>query len=201
MRLLGKAGVYRQMNPIMKALKAATAETHERLEAGMRMDEHLATARDYRHLLTAFYGLYQPLETALEPLAHQVLEDWPTRRKVPRLEQDLDKLGLDEHAVSKLPQADVFPITKHEQAFGCLYVLEGATLGGQLITRRLGDLAVPSGFFSSYGSEVGPMWRRFGHQLGAREDLDSTEVVEAANATFSLFDSWFAERLRYDLVS
>ncbi len=50
------------------------------------------------------------------------------------------------------------------QALGCLYVLEGATLGGQVLSRRSAEpfgftRAHGCAFFHRYGDQVGPLWQ------------------------------------------
>jgi heme oxygenase len=86
-------------------------------------------------------------------------------------------------------------------ALGLLYVLEGATLGGQLLRRRLGPalgLTEERGlaFFTAYGAEVGPMWRAFADAL-ARFDAATpagerpaahAAALDAARAAFVAFE-------------
>ncbi len=81
------------------------------------------------------------------------------------------------------------------EALGCLYVLEGATLGGQVIVRRLRDLpreALLSAFFTSYGQDVGAMWQAYREFLtGYAEGRDEDDViVESACATFATIGAW-----------
>jgi heme oxygenase len=82
-------------------------------------------------------------------------------------------------------------------AFGCLYVLEGATLGGRsllpLVRSRLGvDAARGAAFLASYGEEIPIMWRRFGAALDAWCDSTArrARVAEAAAATFARLGDW-----------
>ena len=63
-------------------------------------------------------------------------------------------------------QLDVLPLNNAAKALGCLYVLEGATLGGVLIARHVraslgfdGDAG--SAFYLGYGPRTGAMWRGF----------------------------------------
>jgi heme oxygenase len=78
-------------------------------------------------------------------------------------------------------------------------VLEGATLGGQLIARHvipLLGLAPDAGaaFFTSYGAEVGARWRSLGEflrrQLGREADVQ--RAAGAACDTFGKLDCWLA---------
>ena len=121
----------------------------------------------YTRLLRSFFGFYRPLEDRLF-----ALNDWaahglalPGRRKTPWLVSDLHVLGLSLEEIQALPSCAKLPtISNHAQGFGCLYVLEGATLGGRQITALLQSSPVSTSarrFFNSYGSETGARWREF----------------------------------------
>jgi heme oxygenase len=86
------------------------------------------------------------------------------------------------------------------KAFGSIYVMEGATLGGQIITRHVKehlDLTPENGgaFFNSYGPMVGPMWKGFGTAITAfaeKADADD-EIVDSAKETFDAFRESFVQ--------
>jgi heme oxygenase len=79
-------------------------------------------------------------------------------------------------------------------------VLEGATLGGQLILRHLQRhfAGIPAGgfaFFRAYGEDVGPMWRAFGEALTRASSAEDSQlfkgrVVQGAKDTFDAFERW-----------
>ena len=80
-----------------------------------------------------------------------------------------------------------------------MYVLEGATLGGQLLLRHLSRhfAAAPSpvgdfAFFRAYEDALGPMWRAFGAALvAATPDAPFADrVVHGARVTFEHFERW-----------
>ena len=80
------------------------------------------------------------------------------------------------------------------QAFGCLYVLEGATLGGQVLCRHFNqtlglDARNGSAFFSGYGEATGAMWALFGERLTAA-NVDETAAISAACQTFQTLEQW-----------
>jgi heme oxygenase len=122
--------------------------------------------------------------------------DWPRRRKTPLLRRDLCSAGDSPEVVTGLPRCSDLPdVDGFPQALGCLYVLEGATLGGQVVTRYL--TGVPGlenvtwfSFFSSYGAEVGPMWREFGEFLTIQSRGADEAIVQAACATFTTLAHW-----------
>ena len=81
------------------------------------------------------------------------------------------------------------------EAFGCLYVLEGSTLGGRVISRhvqsRLGS-DVPRAFLDAYGSRTGERWQAFRAALaGAPRNRDvDARIIAGARATFEAFTAW-----------
>lgn len=197
--------------PVMVRLRQATRAQHEQLERVMPSLE-VATPAAYLALLRRQHGFYAPLEDRL--LVHAgdariAALDLPARCKAPLLARDIAvvaaRLGEDD-AVAALPLCEALPdVRTLPAALGALYVLEGATLGGQLMLRHVGaslglDAAAGAAFYASYGAHVGPMWRTFGRTLAAvvaEADGDDTgsgacadAVVAAACATFDAFARW-----------
>lgn len=163
----------------------------------MRDDLDLAT---YRLRLTQFDGFYRPLESFLFDSG---VCDWARfglqpdeRRKSGWLARDLACLGADDvratASAAELPRID-----SPEQAFGCLYVLEGATLGGRVISRHLRNtlgLEPETGARFHYGyGERGPlMWQTFGSSLNqfATGPADERRILGGACATFESLARW-----------
>jgi len=188
---------------LLQRLKAETRPHHERAERTVRLMDPGLTLEHYRQHLEALYGFYAPLEARLaQQLQGLILELRATERwKLPLLVQDLRSLGHDAASLARLPLASWLPpIQGLPEALGCFYVLEGATLGGQLILRHLRRhfASIPAGdfaFFQAYGEEVGPMWRAFGEALTrasaavASEEFDA-RVVQSAKDTFDAFGKW-----------
>lgn len=95
---------------------------------------------------------------------------------------------------SELPTLDTI-----DNVLGCMYVLEGATLGGQLISRHLRETqditSLDAGrFFAGYGDRTASMWRAFGAAVTAHVDAggDADRIVSGARATFQTFGQWIA---------
>ena len=83
---------------------------------------------------------------------------------------------------------------------GILYVLEGSTLGGQFIMRRLAGRFCVSPvfggrFFSSYGPRVGSMWRCYVDVIErAGRTSDAADAIErSAVLAFQTFESWLSD--------
>jgi heme oxygenase (biliverdin-IX-beta and delta-forming) len=175
-------------------LREATGPLHLLLEGQIRAGGYLDDLDRYAVLLQRFHACHAPLERRLERLAWgAVLPDAPMRLiKTAWLEQDLRQLGRSPaRDADQLPGPDP---TKVEEALGCLYVLEGATLGGAVVSRvvatRLG-LTEHHGarFFHGYGESRGLLWRRYVSLLERHAlDLEARRaMVRAASATFATF--------------
>jgi heme oxygenase len=93
----------------------------------------------YRQVLAAFYGLYAPLEVrlaSLKTITPPLCVSLLARTRL--LDQDLQALGLSSHGVQLLPLCKDLPVlVQAEHLAGCLYVVEGASLGGQVISRAV----------------------------------------------------------------
>jgi Heme oxygenase len=185
---------------ILAKLKAETKDQHEALESVVDVMDSTFTLDDYRRLITKFYLFYSAIEPSLP--AEQLKEngfDIEPRRKVPSLENDLRSLGVDPQ-VSVTAEIPVFDNVA--KAYGAVYVLEGATLGGQIISRHLSSaLGITSetgaSFFSSYGPNVGPMWKEFGAAITAYAEANGSEddIVAGARETFDAFRRFFERGL------
>ncbi len=188
---------------ILAKLKEATREQHEALENTVDVMNRMFTLDDYKALLGKFYRFYAAIEPAVAAGAASVDGfDFEERRKTPLLERDLAALGvLDEVRAAglwdELPEED-----SAAKAFGSMYVMEGATLGGQVITRHLKqhlgiDPETGGAFFNSYGANVGPMWKAFGTAATAfaEEANADEEIVRSAKDTFDSFRKCFEKPL------
>lgn len=146
--------------------------------------------------------MHRPIERALAGLALETVGiDFEARRKVGWLIADLVDLGHPPAALEYLADFGRAPSpATPEEAIGVLYVLEGSSLGGQVILRRLGP-ALGIGplwagrFFNGYGQATGAMWRTFVARLNAfGADPCAARVIEAsALATFTAFERCLAQ--------
>ncbi len=150
----------------------------------------------YVRLLKRFYGFWAPVEAKLL-LVESVMQPalaLHSRMKSHLLEADLRILGHESGAVPRciaLPAIQTFP-----SCLGCLYVLEGSTLGACIISRRLEThlrLRQDSGaaFFNAYGEAVGQRWSEFRSFVTANVAPEqSGETVNAAVQTFERLLAW-----------
>jgi len=187
---------------IMIRLRQKTLRYHLQLKQRLDLFHHLATLDDYRRLLEKFLGFYGPMEAALERHFNRRGGgfDFEQRRKVPMLVSDLRALGVRQ--LTCLPRCAALPtLDAPSQAFGCLYALEIATLGGQIIARHLNrTLGVGPGsgcsFFNSYGDQAVKMWHDFGQQIKKNAVTNEIEeaMTRAAIETFVRLEQWMTDR-------
>ena len=178
----------------LEKLREQTRAHHSSMDGLLNILNSQFSLDDYKRLLGLFYGFYAALDPQLT-----VLSDNQARHKSPLLKQDLTTLGVE---VSHLPLCQQLPDTSTAaHQMGCMYVIEGSTLGGQMISRHLetqmGITADNGGrFFNSYGSQVGPMWKTFCNELDAFTTAHpdaQDDVVAAACQTFETLGNWFRQ--------
>ncbi|WP_310572017.1 biliverdin-producing heme oxygenase [Gemmatimonas sp.] len=189
-------------SPILQRLRAETALRHAEMEAALPLHNGQLTRATYQALLLRFWGFYKPLEQRLHlsALYAQPNFDYGARLKSPKLEHDLHDLGITSDMLLRAPQCRELPVvTTLPQLLGCLYVIEGATLGGQVITRQLQANAgllphAEARFFNGYGADTGPHWKATGAFLTERaEAVDQDDaIVASANDTFYALGRWVA---------
>ena len=169
----------------------------------------------YATVLRRMLDVLGPLEAALDDvLAAAALPwvdpaiDWRARHKAPLLARDLAALA----ARGVVPAADDASGTaawrgEHTPwpddgaaAVGALYVLEGATLGGQVVLRRVAPRlglveATGAAFYTGYGARTGAMWQSFAATVAAWETTHAAEapaVIAGACRTFDRLTARFA---------
>ncbi len=174
---------------LLLALRSATREVHERLEAQLDLPRRCRDRAAYADALRAFRSVYAPLERAIGacPVTAEVLPDWSARIKTPWLDEDLAALGVPVPANGPTPA-----VAAAEHVVGAAYVMEGATLGGALIVRELASLPVPPPhrFFTAYDGQRGARWHAFRRHVAAFEasGADRHRVLAAACGTFAAFE-------------
>lgn len=186
---------------MLKHLKAATSTRHSALERRLPLLDKDLSHATYRHFVQRLFGFYDPLETRLLALPwwEGAGIDYVQRRKTPRLRHDLETLGETAASIAALPRCEELPpLMNPAQLWGCLYVIEGATLGGQIIIKNLNanlglTAAAGASFFDGYGAQTGSRWKAFCAAV-PNEGLDSqdgaADMLGSANRTFDVFSEW-----------
>ena len=181
---------------IMTRLRVETRGEHERIEKVQyisRLFSHDYTLAEYQNLLARLYGFYR----AIEPMIY-VGSNFSDRQKTVLLVRDLETLGLTYTKIRNLPVSTSLPsLDSFNCRMGALYVLEGSTLGAQLISSQLlkhfrDTIAGAIHFYTCYGDRVGAKWHEF-RQFLSRSCNDASsaqEVIASARNTFCSFQHW-----------
>jgi heme oxygenase (biliverdin-IX-beta and delta-forming) len=185
---------------IMTALKAGTIEQHSSIERIMPFFKSDFSLEAYIRVLKAFLGFFEPVERELRSVATRDSFGFniDRRQRSNLLRADLLALGVTPAAMALIPRCDHLPRLENvDDGLGCLYVLEGSTLGGQLIARELQTRfgiaeKTGAGFFHGYGSQTGVKWREFctSVRIYAAGGKSQSAIVQSARSTFELMESW-----------
>lgn len=188
---------------ILKKIKEQTQNSHTSLENSALLrpiSRKSLTIHEYIDILQKFYGFFFPLERQIAGFpVKQYLPDFDERRKAGLLMHDLQQLRPPLPTVPlcpNLPQVNTL-----EQAFGCLYVMEGSTLGGKMIYKIVKELLGIDqhngvSFFYGYGPETGNKWKDFQQAMQTVSSLHNAadaQMIDAANTTFDKLQQWFEE--------
>lgn len=189
---------------ILQRLRMETRPHHDRLDHHPLMVQLMSPAVSrplYESLLKKFLGFYQSLEPQLAAYDHWSSLDinFKERLKTPALLKDLSSLNVITKEVSPAPAPDW--IRDEASAMGTFYVMEGSTLGGQIITRHVAarlQLSPDHGlaFFSSYGDAVGARWKETRDALVrfAEESRAEDVMIESAKQTFAALAEWLDKK-------
>jgi len=184
---------------ILQRLRDETSRNHSAIESQMPVLDPDLPLATYCQLLKRFWGYYAPLEDLLRT---EIDIYWPDqeylcseRAKAPLLEKDLRAFG---QSMELLERCTNLPELKTPaQVLGCLYVIEGATLGGQIISKHLlANLGLGpetgAAFFNGYGAHSGQQWQSFRSFLTSNAEPmnQDDEIVVSSNDTFKTLGQW-----------
>ncbi len=169
---------------LLERLRAETRYAHEALHVHPLLAPLVSpdiTVRDYQYALLAFERFYRGLEPCLigadAPPTAPVL-DW--------LAEDMRRQDLRPAEIeTTLPYPDTA-----SQIWGYLYVKQGSTLGGSVITkalkRHLGlNPLTEQRFFAGFGDQNSAQWKKFIENLFAKaSSLEVNETIHTAVACF-----------------
>jgi heme oxygenase len=179
-----------------EVIKAATNKLHAEAEAVLiRRIKGIQHVEDYIELLALFFGFFAPVEKLICNFIHSnVLPDIATRRKSGSIIKSLGSGTL----IPVAAPCFLPPIHNLAEAFGAMYVLEGSTLGGKIISRMLrenGMVQLSSqslAFFDFYGDCTFEMWAGFKTAINALliSETDIKAATQTAGDTFSKMKTW-----------
>ncbi|MEO8820787.1 MAG: biliverdin-producing heme oxygenase [Ginsengibacter sp.] len=182
---------------LSEQLKQLTKRNHQQLEK--LLIPHLrsvSTNKEYIQLLQIFYGFFGALEEKIKYyVGKEQLPDFTERRKTESIANDIQIMGGT--IPEKAKGTDLPQIKNHLQALGALYVIEGSTLGGKIISQMMvKQLNLPDNkgvsFFSGYGADTERMWNSFKKILDNqyKNSAEADLIVKTANDTFLQFKLW-----------
>jgi heme oxygenase len=182
-------------------LRERTRHAHREVEKSFSLETRLATCDAYTNLLLALRDFYREIENRLRAVAGwehlSPAIEVESRCRTALLDNDLRNMGLRVGAESTKALPSVPHLDSMAQALGCLYVLEGSVLGGQIVSHRarvaLGN-QLPTSFFSSENRKnVMADWRSFQASLnrfGSDHSHAIGDVVTASLETFAGMGLW-----------
>ncbi len=189
------------MTPSRQALRAATGEAHDRVDAAFA-DFDLTDRASYARFLAAHADVVWALEAALP--GERVVDDWESRKRGELLKEDLSFLGKppprhpgegrDPASSSSAAEEQRDPgLRRGDETWedaeiaGTLYVLEGSRLGGKFLARRL-----PAGFPRAYldADQRAEKWQQLLMVIDRllRSPAALETATAAALATFAAFE-------------
>lgn len=176
---------------VLDQIRAATRSRHDNLECNAQIVERLMSPHARQEVMSALFCLYQQAELCLVPWLTPLADlDYERRRKLAHLAADLKALGV---SPGQLPKGSPAPhLQGTAEALGFAYVLEGATLGGRVIRKRLARAGTPlegTGFFDVYGAAAGARWKSFCEILERECSANSGAAVSGACAGFDFMQT------------
>lgn len=194
------------MEPItfLQQLRSKTAYSHQLIEQNSISQSLMSqgvTMTQYAQYLKSMYGFVYGFEKMVFPLLeHNELLQIDDRRKSHLIQSDLVLLNY----TAAQPYVNDELFSTHYQtaaaALGGMYVLEGSTLGGQIISRHLskvlGDaVAGKTTYLTAYAGQTGGMWKNFLQLLceAGVSNANEDEIIDSAVNTFSLLNNCLSE--------
>lgn len=149
------------------------------------------TLSHYKVLLARSYEFFRGYEQALQEWTHLDIPHLPERlARSTLIRRDLEELAVE---VSRRLVAIRAPASEAE-VLGAMYVMEGSSLGGQVICRHLSEsLQLPAAalnYYNGYGAQTGKYWQEFKQHLdraGGDSAAFTQTCVKRAQETFVAF--------------
>ena len=180
---------------ILNTIKEETKTHHQQVEKVLVQElKNLKNKDDYARLLERLLLFYKPIEVDLhEVIDDALIPDISERKHTQRILTDLELL---EHGLPMEFPKSQLKISSPSYALGVLYVIEGSTLGGQVISKMIHNNLYLEGvdatnYFSSYKELNGDMWKKFGNRISEIENsVEQKELFQGAKDTFDSLKYW-----------
>lgn len=175
-----------------KRLKAATGETHERLDKSIMAGEPFASRERYALFVKVQHAFHREIDALYDDAALDgLLPDLEGRRRLRHIEQDLTDLGFDIPAYQDKPAFRAGEKADVATAMGWLYVAEGSNLGAAFLLKDALKLGLSEEFGARHLAGApegrGLQWRTFTAALDAvnLSDAEEARVISGAEDAFN----------------
>ncbi|SDG01250.1 biliverdin-producing heme oxygenase [Terriglobus roseus] len=186
-------------------LRNQTRDDHSATEGTVPLMDPSLTLPQYGDALTRMYRIVRAWDSwadahapgDLQPILH-------TRRRADLLADDLTTLGFPTPSDEEVPHQRMASTTVEGNPravfLGRMYVMEGSTLGGQLLARHVEEqLGFSEGegdsYFRGYAEATGERWRQFKSFLEELPDEQADTVVASAKNMFALFGETMSQKI------
>ena len=171
-------------------IKEQTKKDHQSVEKVLIGElKDLSSVTEYAALLKRLFVFFKPIEERVHQLIEtSMLPDIGERQHSSRLMQDIHATRTNFNVSSEKLHLSIDSIS---YALGVLYVMEGSTLGGQIIVKMLDDrLSVSkigaNAYFNSYGTHTHQKWSDFKEAILKFEDaIEEDVMIAGAKDTFN----------------
>lgn len=178
------------VNLLSDYIKENTRQFHDDVEAkfqSQRIFDKSYTLNDYRQILWLNYLFHLNFENkAFEKIDPETAKkiQLDSRRKLHLLEIDLKNLDME-----TVEANTEISINSEAEAFGILYVMEGSSLGGNVIKKQLSQNPEFNNtsfhYFGCYGEKTGEFWNNFKQVLNNKySESKFDEVLAGARKAY-----------------
>lgn len=170
-----------------KRLKAATNETHDRLDHAIMDASPFASRARYGLFVKMQHQFHREIDALyFNPILDRLLPDLAGRRRFVLIEQDLRDLGIDAPVARSAPAFSNIADVDLPVALGWLYVAEGSNLGAAFLLKEAAKLGLSEKFGARHLAAApegrGLHWKTFIAALDAVQLSDPEEHRAMAGA-------------------
>lgn len=169
-------------------LKTETKAAHTRVEKASLLRSIFAKEFDseaYRQLLIRWLGFYTTWDDILSDFSFQ---DYHYQPRTNALQADLRSVGVDLARIEPEQPSSWGPADSLEK-LGCVYVIEGSSLGARIICKRLNSVLGRAGLEGTTFYQMQPYcWDQFRTWLDAEGDQRPDQHETVAAAARKIFD-------------
>ncbi|MBO9724743.1 MAG: biliverdin-producing heme oxygenase [Novosphingobium sp.] len=173
-----------------KRLKAATTETHDRLDKRIMAGEPFAAVPNYGRFLAVQHAFHRDIDALYDDAAlAELVPDLAGRRRFEQIGQDMADLSLPLSEPADAPRFAAGEIDV-PTALGWLYVAEGSNLGAAFLFKMARALGLDENHgarhLAGHPDGRAQHWRSFTGALDqvALDEAEELRVIDGANAAF-----------------